>query len=162
MFISARDLARMGLLGLNNGRWGDKQILSEQWVRMARTPTGPNPGYGYMNWFLNTDRKLFPAAREDAVDFIGNGDNIVFIDYRARPCRRGALDRRRAEGGVRAAAGSGGCAIASTCGSNPNRGYEMPWNARRGEEIKGGSGPERRALISPEPPLRNVLSGGGA
>jgi CubicO group peptidase (beta-lactamase class C family) len=81
MFISARDLARMGLLGLNNGRWGDKQILSEQWVKMARTPTGPNPGYGYMNWFLNTDQKLFPAARADAVAFIGNGDNIVFIDY---------------------------------------------------------------------------------
>lgn len=30
-----------------------KQILSEQWVKMARTPTGPNPGYGYMNWILN-------------------------------------------------------------------------------------------------------------
>ncbi|HTQ15132.1 MAG TPA: serine hydrolase [Rhizomicrobium sp.] len=81
MFISARDLGRMGLLGLNDGRWGDRQVLSAQWVKMARTPTGPNPGYGYMNWFLNTDRKLAPAAREDAVMFIGNGDNIVFIDY---------------------------------------------------------------------------------
>jgi CubicO group peptidase (beta-lactamase class C family) len=81
MFISARDMARMGLLGLRNGRWGTRQVLSEKWIAMARTPTGPNPGYGYMNWFLNTDRKLFPAAREDAVAFIGNGDNIVFIDY---------------------------------------------------------------------------------
>jgi hypothetical protein len=35
-----------------------------------------------MNWFLNTDRKLFPAASEDCVAYIGNGDNIVFIDYR--------------------------------------------------------------------------------
>jgi CubicO group peptidase (beta-lactamase class C family) len=81
MFISARDLARMGLLGLHDGRWGDRQVLSARWIAMAKTPTGPNPGYGYMNWFLNTDRKLFPAAREDAVAFIGNGDNIVFIDY---------------------------------------------------------------------------------
>ena len=81
MFISARDLARMGLLGLRNGKWGTRQILSEKWIAMARTPTGPNPGYGYMNWFLNTDRKLFPAAREDSVAYIGNGDNIVFIDY---------------------------------------------------------------------------------
>jgi len=81
MFISARDLARMGLLGLNNGRWGDKQILSDAWIKLSKTPTGPNPGYGYMNWFLNTDRKLAPAAREDSVMFIGNGDNIVFIDY---------------------------------------------------------------------------------
>jgi CubicO group peptidase (beta-lactamase class C family) len=81
MFISARDLARMGLLGLNNGRWGGKQILSDAWIKLSRTPTGPNPGYGYMNWFLNTDRKLAPAAREDSVMFLGNGDNIVFIDY---------------------------------------------------------------------------------
>jgi hypothetical protein len=36
-----------------------------------------------MNRFLNTDRKLAPAAREgeDSVMFVGNGDNIVFIDY---------------------------------------------------------------------------------
>jgi hypothetical protein len=81
MFISTRDLARMGLLGLRNGRWGDRRILSEKWIAMAKTPTGPNPGYGYMNWFLNTGQKLFPAAREDSVAFIGNGDNIVFIDY---------------------------------------------------------------------------------
>jgi CubicO group peptidase (beta-lactamase class C family) len=81
MFISARDLARMGLLGLHNGRWGDRQILSEAWIKMAQTPTPQNPEYGYMNWFLNTGRKLLPAAREDAVMFLGNGDNIVFIDY---------------------------------------------------------------------------------
>jgi CubicO group peptidase (beta-lactamase class C family) len=82
MFISARDLARLGLLGLRKGQWGPRQIVSEKWIALARTPTGPNPGYGYMNWFLNTDRKLFPAASEDCTAYIGNGDNIVFIDYR--------------------------------------------------------------------------------
>jgi CubicO group peptidase (beta-lactamase class C family) len=81
MFISARDLARMGLLGLNEGRWGATQILSPKWIAMSRKSTGPNPEYGYMNWFLNTDQKLFPAARADMVAFIGNGDNIVYIDY---------------------------------------------------------------------------------
>jgi len=81
MFISARDLARLGLLGLRKGKWGTRQIVSEKWIAQARTPTIPNPGYGYMNWFLNTDRKLFPAASADCVAYIGNGDNIVFIDY---------------------------------------------------------------------------------
>lgn len=81
MFISARDLARMGLLALHNGRWGNKQVLSEAWVKMAKTPTPQNPEYGFMNWFLNTGRKLLPSARQDAVMFLGNGDNIVFIDY---------------------------------------------------------------------------------
>jgi len=82
LFISARDLARMGLLGLHDGRWGERQILSAAWIEMARTPTPQNPQYGYMNWFLNTGRKLAPAAGEDSVMFLGNGDNIVFIDYR--------------------------------------------------------------------------------
>jgi len=81
MFISARDQARLGLLGLWKGKWGDRQILSDKWVTMARTPTGPNPGYGYCNWFLNTGKKMYPAAREDSVAFIGDGSNIIFIDY---------------------------------------------------------------------------------
>jgi CubicO group peptidase (beta-lactamase class C family) len=82
MFISARDLARLGLLALHNGRWGRTQVLSARWTRMARTPSlhAPRP-YGYMNWFLNTDGKQFPAARADSVAFLGNGTNMVFIDY---------------------------------------------------------------------------------
>jgi len=81
MLISARDVARMGLLALWNGKWCGKQILSDKWIALSKTPTGPNPSYGYMNWFLNTDQKMFPAARADAVAFIGNGTNMVFIDY---------------------------------------------------------------------------------
>ena len=81
MFISARDQARMGLLGLNNGKWDGKQVLSDKWVAMARTPTGPNPGYGFCNWYLNTGKKLYPDARADSVAFIGDGSNIIFVDY---------------------------------------------------------------------------------
>lgn len=81
MFISARDQARLGLLGLNRGKWNGKTILSDKWVTMATTPTVPNPGYGFCNWYLNTDRKLYPAARADSVAFIGDGANVVFVDY---------------------------------------------------------------------------------
>jgi CubicO group peptidase (beta-lactamase class C family) len=81
MFISARDQARMGLLGLNKGKWDGKTILSDKWVAMATTPTGPNPGYGFCNWYLNTGRALYPAARADSVAFIGDGANIIFVDY---------------------------------------------------------------------------------
>jgi UDP-N-acetylenolpyruvoylglucosamine reductase len=48
---------------------------------MATTPTGPNPGYGFCNWYLNTDKKMYPAARADSVSFIGDGSNVIFIDY---------------------------------------------------------------------------------
>jgi CubicO group peptidase (beta-lactamase class C family) len=81
MFISARDEARMGLLGLNNGKWDGRQILSDKWVTMAKTPTGPNPNYGFCNWYLNTNKAMYPDARADSVTFIGDGANEIFIDY---------------------------------------------------------------------------------
>ncbi|HEX7241294.1 MAG TPA: serine hydrolase [Longimicrobiaceae bacterium] len=80
MFISARDLARFGLLTLRRGRWGDRRVLSEEWVRMATTPTPAQPGYGFMNWFLNTDRKTLPSAPPNAFVHLGNGTNAVYVD----------------------------------------------------------------------------------
>ena len=40
MFINAYDMARFGYLFLRNGKWKDRQIVSEKWIQMARTP-GP-------------------------------------------------------------------------------------------------------------------------
>ena len=80
MFINAWDMARFGYLFLRNGRWGDRQIMSEEWIAMARTPGAANPSYGFMNWYLNTARKGLPAAPESAVYFAGNGANIIYVD----------------------------------------------------------------------------------
>ncbi|MBD0320894.1 MAG: serine hydrolase [Gemmatimonadetes bacterium] len=80
MFISARDLGRFGYLTLRRGRWRDRQILSEDWVRMALTPTAPEPTYGFMNWFVNTDRKRLPSAPASAFVHLGNGTNAVYVD----------------------------------------------------------------------------------
>ena len=80
MFINAYDMARFGLLTLRRGVWGDKRILSEEWVKLSLTPTVPQPTYGYMNWFLNTDKKLYPSAPASAFVHVGNGTNIIYID----------------------------------------------------------------------------------
>jgi len=80
MFISARDMARFGLLTARNGKWREKQILSAEFIRQARTPTGPQPTYGFMNWFLNTDKKHYPSAPASAFVHVGNGTNIIYID----------------------------------------------------------------------------------
>ncbi len=80
MFISARDQARFGHLTLRRGRWRDRQILSEAWVKRALTPTPAQPTYGFMNWFLNTDRKQWPSAPATAFAHLGNGTNIVYVD----------------------------------------------------------------------------------
>ncbi len=79
MFINAWDMARFGLLTQRRGLWGDKRILSEEWVRRSLTPTVPQPTYGYMNWFLNTDRKWMPSAPASAFGHVGNGTNLVFV-----------------------------------------------------------------------------------
>ena len=80
MFINARDMARFGLLTLRRGRWRDQQILSEEWLRLATTPTGPQPTYGFMNFFLNTERKYLPSAPASAFAHVGNGTNIIYVD----------------------------------------------------------------------------------
>ena len=80
MFISARDLARFGLLTLRNGRWRERQILSPEFLKLATTPTAAQTTYGFMNFYLNTDKKLYPSAPAGTIAFLGNGTNIVFID----------------------------------------------------------------------------------
>ena len=80
MFISARDMTRFGLLTARNGKWRDKQILSPEFLRRARTPTSVQPTYGFMNFFLNTDKKLYGSAPANAFAHIGNGTNMIYVD----------------------------------------------------------------------------------
>lgn len=80
MIISARDMARFGYLTLHKGKWKGQQLLSENWVSQATTPTAAQDTYGYMNWFLNTDKKLLPSAPASAFYHLGNGTNMVYVD----------------------------------------------------------------------------------
>ncbi|HVU54295.1 MAG TPA: serine hydrolase [Puia sp.] len=80
MFIDAYDMGRFGLLTLHRGVWNGRRLLSEQWIKQSLTPTTANPGYGYMNWFLNTDHKLLPSAPLTAFVHIGNGTNMIYVD----------------------------------------------------------------------------------
>ena len=67
MFINAYDLARFGYLTLNRGRWKERQLLSEQWIDWALTPTPAEPTYGFMNWYNNKGRKFLPSAPRERV-----------------------------------------------------------------------------------------------
>lgn len=80
MFISALDQARFGYLTLRNGYWNGTQILSEEWIAQARTPTPVKPTYGFMNYFLNTDKEFFPSAPETAFAHLGAGTNMIYVD----------------------------------------------------------------------------------
>ena len=80
MIINAYDMARFGLLTMHKGRWKDKQLISQDWVKQALTPTPVKPGYGFMNWYLNLDKKLMPSAPATAFIHLGNGANIIYVD----------------------------------------------------------------------------------
>jgi CubicO group peptidase (beta-lactamase class C family) len=84
MFIHARDQARFGLFTLRKGRWGDKQLVDEEWFDMASTPSEAFHGYGFMNFFLNTPnnegQRGYPSAPATAYSHRGNGTNLVYVD----------------------------------------------------------------------------------
>ena len=62
MWFSTRDMARIGYLMLNNGRWNNKQVIPASWVKMttavvttykealANKTAYFNFGYGYLWW----------------------------------------------------------------------------------------------------------------
>jgi CubicO group peptidase (beta-lactamase class C family) len=80
LFINAYDMARFGLLTLRKGNWNGKQIISENWIKKSTMPTSANTGYGFMNYFLNTDKKMYPSAPASSYAHIGNGTNAIYVD----------------------------------------------------------------------------------
>ncbi len=79
IWMNSEDLARFGLLILNRGKWGERRLISEKWLKEAVMPGEHGPDYGYL-WWLNTKGKQWPSGRRSSFAAIGNGTNIVWID----------------------------------------------------------------------------------
>lgn len=80
IFISAEDMARFGLLFLNNGKWDTEQLISEAWISEAITPSAPNPNYGYMWWLNKKGSRHWEGLSEDIYYAAGFGGNFIVID----------------------------------------------------------------------------------
>ncbi|QNG18979.1 serine hydrolase [Rhodococcus triatomae] len=50
MAMRPSDLARIGQLMLNEGSWGDRNLIDPGYLRQLRTPTEANGGYGFLTW----------------------------------------------------------------------------------------------------------------
>lgn len=54
LMLTLGELHRLGLLYLQKGKWGDRQILTEEWVMESTSKQGDNDkdeyGYGYLFW----------------------------------------------------------------------------------------------------------------
>lgn len=92
---SLRDFGRYGLLMLNKGKAGARQVISENWIEEATTPDsaaidygalydGYPLGYGYQWW-------LFPDGRFEAQGLFGQliyiapDENVVIVKLSAWP-----------------------------------------------------------------------------
>lgn len=74
--MSARDAARFGLLFAREGRWGDEQILSRQWVRRSTALYSIDSdvfGYGFMWWIAREPR----FAKHGFAAALGVGNQMI-------------------------------------------------------------------------------------
>ena len=76
VWLSTRDMARVGLLTLREGLWGDRQVIPRDWVRRATSLVTPHRdtnaafpdsppsvdrwGYGYLFWVWDADNPSDP------------------------------------------------------------------------------------------------------
>lgn len=72
--MSSRDLARFGLLYLNGGKWGDKRVLPESWVKLSTTghATAYDDQYGYLWWTTPVHQRVAFTAH-------GAGSHVVTV-----------------------------------------------------------------------------------
>ena len=80
LFISAEDMARFGLLFLNNGKWKNEQLISQDWIERAVTPSKPNVNYGYMWWLNKKGPRHWENVSEDIYYAAGFGGNFIVVD----------------------------------------------------------------------------------
>jgi CubicO group peptidase (beta-lactamase class C family) len=79
MWISTYDMARFGLLWQRGGKWGDRQIVSPSYVKMATTASAHGPDYGFL-WWLNTTGKQWEGSATDTFEARGQWGNVIHID----------------------------------------------------------------------------------
>jgi CubicO group peptidase (beta-lactamase class C family) len=75
--LRSRDLAKLGQLYLNHGRWHGEQLIPVSWVEKSTTPKariemGPGYDYGYLWW-------LAEFGGEKAYYMTGTGGNKVVV-----------------------------------------------------------------------------------
>ncbi len=80
IFINTEDMARFGLLFLNDGKWRNDQLISKNWITDAITPSGPNPNYGFMWWLNSKGDRNWKQLSDNIYYAAGFGGNFIVID----------------------------------------------------------------------------------
>ncbi|MBQ4821757.1 serine hydrolase [Aquimarina sp. MMG016] len=82
LFINTLDHARFGLLYLNNGKWKEKQLVSENWIKEAITSSDANSNYGFMWWLNQKGNRHWEGLPEHLFYAAGFGGNFIVIDQK--------------------------------------------------------------------------------
>ncbi|MGC6371611.1 serine hydrolase domain-containing protein [Pseudomonas sp. K2I15] len=87
-YLTARDLARVGLLMQRDGRWGERQLLPKEWVTFNRQPfdnykAGQDEAVPGGQWWLNREvqgaAKPWPDAPADTFAALGHWGQALYV-----------------------------------------------------------------------------------
>ncbi len=81
LFISGRDMIKLGQLYLDKGKWKGKQIISSDWIEKSITRAvdlnlGFTDGYGYQWWMKEF---IVNGQSVDAFFAAGNGGQFIYV-----------------------------------------------------------------------------------
>ena len=80
VYTNARDLARFGMLYVQNGIWNDERLISQDWIDFVRTPAPASVGrgsqYGGHWWLVPDNRNDVP---KDAYSTSGNRGQYTVV-----------------------------------------------------------------------------------
>lgn len=78
LYLSPRDMGKLGLLYLNQGLWNGKQVISKEWIKESLTKQTVIQGvnYGYLWWLKDLDVK---GTRYNGKAAQGNGGQKIYI-----------------------------------------------------------------------------------
>jgi CubicO group peptidase (beta-lactamase class C family) len=109
MRFSARDLARVGLMCLRQGMWGDQRVVPDAWLRESLRPhsdLGGGRGYGYLWWtaeanapgdMLHADVPIYYASGLGGQMIIVLPDRDLVVVHRAARVDHGIRHDRMGE-----------------------------------------------------------------
>jgi CubicO group peptidase (beta-lactamase class C family) len=104
VWTTARDLARLALLYLNNGVWNGERLLPEGWSKFVATPGAAQPpkgaGYGAFFWLYGPEQGLpegtyLMNGNRGQYVFIVPSKNVVIVRRGFDPANGGIFDIAR-------------------------------------------------------------------
>jgi CubicO group peptidase (beta-lactamase class C family) len=78
LYMTSRDLAKIGQLILNKGEWNEKQVVSEKWIEKSTTTktkiTGMDYGFFWWNILFKANEKMYISKMAT-----GNGGQYIMV-----------------------------------------------------------------------------------